>query len=387
MENARYSFSLNISVMKLIGFYPSDTYPCVHKIYAVIVYLILMLPPTILGPLRFVLAQEVTSFDYNDFMMVGMIFYTFKFLPFVKNGEKFKKCIHYFDEFYGSVVHDQHKKIIQECVNVCQRNSRVFFVGCIGGIVGFMGQLLTREDPTQLLVNVWLPDFVMKSRVLYYHVYVILILGLVYASFACGTIDPLIGGLAHQATAQLQVLKDNLENLGRHSKQDFLNLENIDENTKSKNIDLAIKNCIRHHQTIIDFVCEYQECFSMVVFSQFTESTLTIGLLCFQISKTLELDIYFLIAMNYLSLLFFQIFFYCYYGTLLIEESKTLPTAVYMSRWYEYNIQTKRTLNILMERSKRPMVVRAGKLFDLSLDTFTTVLKRAYSFVAVLRNY
>ena len=24
--------------------------------------------------------------------------------------------------------------------------------------------------------------------------------------------------------------------------------------------------------------------------------------------------------MNYLSLLFFQIFFYCYYGTLLIEE-------------------------------------------------------------------
>ncbi|KAJ3666967.1 hypothetical protein Zmor_002383 [Zophobas morio] len=312
MENAGYSFSLNISVMKLIGLYPSDTYQHLHKAYAVTLYLIFMLPPTILGLLRFVFAQELTSFDYNDFMMV---------------------------------------------------------------------------EKTQLLVNVWLPDFVMKSRVLYYHVYVILILGLVYASFACGTIDPLIGGLAHQATAQLQVLKDNLENLGRHSKQDFLNLENIDENTKSKNIDLAIKNCIRHHQTIINFVYEYQECFSVVVFSQLSESTLTIGLLCFQISKTLELDIYFLIAMNYLSLLFFQIFFYCYYGTLLIEESKTLPTAVYMSRWYEYNIQTKKTLNILMERSKRPMVVTAGKLFDLSLDTFTTVLKRAYSLVAVLGNY
>jgi hypothetical protein len=44
-----------------------------------------------------------------------------------------------------------------------------------------------------------------------------------------------------------------------------------------------------------------------------------------------------------------------------------------MSKWYEYNVTSKRALIILMERSKRPMIVTAGKVFDLSLQTFTTV--------------
>ncbi|KAJ3666964.1 hypothetical protein Zmor_002380 [Zophobas morio] len=249
--------------MKLIGLYPSDTYQHLHKAYAVTLYLIFMLPPTILGLLRFVFAQELTSFDYNDFMMV------------------------------------------EKTATACR----------------YLVARFCNEE----------------NRVLYYHVYVILILGLVYASFAC---------------------------------------------------DLAIKNCIRHHQTIINFVYEYQNASQWWFSVSFRKAhSLSDYSASKSVKSTLELDIYFLIAMNYLSLLFFQIFFYCYYGTLLIEESKTLPTAVYMSRWYEYNIQTKKTLNILMERSKRPMVVTAGKLFDLSLDTFTTVLKRAYSLVAVLGNY
>jgi hypothetical protein len=50
-----------------------------------------------------------------------------------------------------------------------------------------------------------------------------------------------------------------------------------------------------------------------------------------------------------------------------------LSSAIYMSKWYEYGVTSKRALIILMERSKKPMVVVAGKVFDLSLQTFTTV--------------
>jgi hypothetical protein len=102
-------------------------------------------------------------------------------------------------------------------------------------------------------------------------------------------------------------------------------------------------------------------------------------------------DVNFVITVNYLGVLFFQIFFYCYYGTMLIEEvmfekflqylsltlllfqNNTLSSAIYMSKWYEYGVTSKRALIILMERSKKPMVVVAGKVFDLSLQTFTTV--------------
>jgi hypothetical protein len=44
-----------------------------------------------------------------------------------------------------------------------------------------------------------------------------------------------------------------------------------------------------------------------------------------------------------------------------------------MSKWYDYNGQSRRALLILMERTKRSMHVSAGKVLDLSLETFTMV--------------
>lgn len=45
-----------------------------------------------------------------------------------------------------------------------------------------------------------------------------------------------------------------------------------------------------------------------------------------------------------------------------------------MGKWYNYDTRSRKALVILMERSKRPMVVTAGKILDLSLETFSTVL-------------
>jgi hypothetical protein len=45
-----------------------------------------------------------------------------------------------------------------------------------------------------------------------------------------------------------------------------------------------------------------------------------------------------------------------------------------MGNWYEYDISSRKALLILMERSKRPVVITAGKILNLSLETFTTVI-------------
>jgi hypothetical protein len=46
-----------------------------------------------------------------------------------------------------------------------------------------------------------------------------------------------------------------------------------------------------------------------------------------------------------------------------------------MGRWYEYDLKSRNALILLMERSKRPITVTAGKILDLSLVTFTTVIE------------
>ncbi|KAJ8943735.1 hypothetical protein NQ318_007183 [Aromia moschata] len=69
------------------------------------------------------------------------------------------------------------------------------------------------------------------------------------------------------------------------------------------------------------------------------------------------------------------------------RQSDSIVNAIYMSEWYNYDNKSKKALITLMERAKRPMVVTAGKLLDLSLVTFTTIIRRSYSLLAVLKNY
>ncbi|XP_068909841.1 odorant receptor Or1-like [Tenebrio molitor] len=213
--------------------------------------------------------------------------------------------------------------------------------------------------------------------------------GVVYVGLACATIDPLIAGLICHATGQLQVLKRNLQHLDEYVDKQVAKTYGREPTAviKSKVIYDKIKECVLHYNVIANFVDEYEQCFSSAIFCQFMESIIVIGICCLQIIKLQAFNLNMLIMVNYLCFLLLQVYFYCYYGTMLIEENNTITNAIYMSKWYDYNGQSRRALLILMERTKRSMHVSAGKVLDLSLETFTMILKRSYSLLVVLKNY
>jgi hypothetical protein len=45
-----------------------------------------------------------------------------------------------------------------------------------------------------------------------------------------------------------------------------------------------------------------------------------------------------------------------------------------MGQWYNYDLKSQKALITLMERSKTPMLITAGKILPLSLETFTMVI-------------
>jgi hypothetical protein len=45
-----------------------------------------------------------------------------------------------------------------------------------------------------------------------------------------------------------------------------------------------------------------------------------------------------------------------------------------MGNWYDYDVKSRKALITLMEGSKQPMTVTAGKIIDLSLSTFVAVI-------------
>nr|XP_015839897.1 PREDICTED: odorant receptor Or1-like [Tribolium castaneum] len=233
-----------------------------------------------------------------------------------------------------------------------------------------------------LPLEIWVPVDFTENTELYCFAYIYVVLGVAAGALSNGVIDPLIAGLASHATTQLKILKNNLQFLSEDADQVI-----AQQLTKARIIQDKIRFCIIHHNAILDFVDYYENVYSGIVFSQFIASVFVICLACFYLSIVEPFSVIFFAMVIFLVTVLSQIFLYSYYGTLLFEENNTLTNAVYMGQWYTYDVTSRKALIILMERSKRPMTVRAGKVLDLSLETFTTILRRAYSLLAVLKNY
>lgn len=68
-----------------------------------------------------------------------------------------------------------------------------------------------------------------------------------------------------------------------------------------------------------------------------------------------------------------QIFLPCFLGNEMIFASNDLINSAYNSSWHVRSIGYRKLLIILMERLKRRSSILVGKLFPLSLDTFSSV--------------
>ncbi|XP_068909818.1 odorant receptor Or1-like [Tenebrio molitor] len=384
------SFRINLRVMRIFHLYPPEESTRWFQIRAYVMHLLFVMPVPTLGILYLLLEDnlDIERVNYNAAFLAQTTCFITKILPFIRNGQRIKQCIMFFESPFFALKNDQHKIIMNNCIKICQRNTLIFFIFVIGSVGTWSTKPLFWQG-RNLPVDVWLPFSTVKATN-YYFIYIFLVTGVFYTSFCTGVIDPLIAGLAYHATSQVIILKDNLQHLGKSADEQInRGNTNIPEQslTQSELIYNKIRQCIRHHNLILKFVKEYEECFSSSVFSQIAASVFVIGFSCLQLSKIQSFGYYFLQLVTYFGVILAEIYFYCYYGTTLAEESNTLTNAIYMGNWYNYDVKSRKALITLMEGAKQPMTVTAGKIIDLSLSTFVAILKKSYSLIAVLKNY
>ncbi|XP_068910308.1 odorant receptor Or1-like [Tenebrio molitor] len=383
------SFKVNLWGMKIFGLYPPDKHKGLYKVGTYIMYLLFIVPVPILESLNLFLQENLSfrQFADNAFLIAELGCFIPKFWPFVINGERIKRCIHYFDSPKFAVKRPEHEEIIQKCIKMCRNTTALFLASVTAGFISWSSRPISWKNhifPTDL----WLPfdpQTAPKSYICCVYTYLVLAVG--YGAFTSGAVDPLIAGLAYQATSQIKILKDTLQHLGKYADKELATKYEANSSEKGKVLHAKIKNCVDHHSAILIFVKEYEECFSQVAFSQFVGGVMVLCVSCLQLTIVEILSFDFLAMVMYLIAMLSEIYLYCHFGTELYEESNTISQAIYMGNWYEYDIRSQRDLAILMERAKRPMIVTCGKIFDVSVVTFTMILRRAYSLLAVLENY
>ncbi|XP_018401483.1 PREDICTED: odorant receptor 13a-like [Cyphomyrmex costatus] len=89
------------------------------------------------------------------------------------------------------------------------------------------------------------------------------------------------------------------------------------------------------------------------------------------------------------SILFYTItnleaFIFCYAGEYLNNKSKEIGFAAYSSTWYNMKYKDSRVLLFIILRSQKPLTLTAGKMIDLSLQSFTSIMNASGSYLSVL---
>ncbi|XP_037041521.1 odorant receptor 94b-like [Bradysia coprophila] len=177
-----------------------------------------------------------------------------------------------------------------------------------------------------------------------------------------------------------EVLENGLRYMGRRSEQRKFKLhDDFLEDLKSSH-DSYIH--------IMKLTNELESFLANLFFIQFSTSGLSIcgSIYCLasNIGDTLlEHVLYLLICFYCIA----DLFMITYMGNEIMNSSNRLSYSLFESDWYNQPQSTKKNVVIFGEYLKRPKKLLVGKLYPLTLETFTKILNSAYSMFNILKSF
>ncbi|XP_011694610.1 PREDICTED: odorant receptor 13a-like [Wasmannia auropunctata] len=147
----------------------------------------------------------------------------------------------------------------------------------------------------------------------------------------------------------------------------------------------VLSDLIHRHRKIINLSDDIENLFSTIGLLQLLWNTLIICCMGFMIILALGNNKGVLIKSLFLYIAkTLEVFVFCYAGEFLSFKSKLISDAVYESHWYNMVPSDSRILLFIMMRSQKRLTITAGKIFDLTLEGFMSVMKASASYMSVL---
>ncbi|XP_036218492.2 odorant receptor 94a [Bactrocera oleae] len=147
-------------------------------------------------------------------------------------------------------------------------------------------------------------------------------------------------------------------------------------------------NNIKMHQRVKEmaFSCE-----QVISLSMLTQIMLTFLIICFIIYNLQsvhfsENPVHFLAMFQFALVVSLQMFLPCYYGNELTIESEKLGIHLYSCDWTAMSAVNRRLIFFYMESLKKPLVLCAGKFFEIGIPIFSKAMNNTYSVLTLLMN-
>ncbi|XP_043488579.1 uncharacterized protein LOC122515328 [Polistes fuscatus] len=316
-----------------------------------------------------------------SFCVMAILKYVFLTL----HEEKLRSCIGYIEMDWKSVKNLKDEQIMidkvysgRRLVNICN----VFTFGAAGFyyiVLPVMSKKIVLPDvnvtyrPTPYPVTKYLIDIRYSPA----NEIVSLILcfsGFAAHSIAAGTCS-LVAIFTMHVCGQLRVLINWLEHL-LDGREDLCS-----------NVDGRMASIIQQHVQILNFISVTENLLNEISLIEVVGCTLNMCLLGYYC--IMEWDITEILGSLtcaiVLTSIAFNIFIFCYIGELLMEQVNELSERCYGIDWYRLPGKTARSLILLIAMSRTTTKLTAGNFMDLSLSSFSDIIKSSVVYLNMLR--
>ncbi|XP_076376037.1 odorant receptor 2a-like isoform X2 [Megalopta genalis] len=165
--------------------------------------------------------------------------------------------------------------------------------------------------------------------------------------------------------------------------------EVMNDNEKKSTYYERISIIVRDHAEVVRFSKEVDKALREVCLTEIVESTLCMCLLEYYCLTEWE-NSDMIAILTYIMLLVsftFIIFIFCYVGEILSEQCSRMGPASYEIQWY--NLPPRDAYNLILVNAiaQYPPKLTAGKIMDLSISTFGSVVKTSVVYLNLLRTF
>ncbi|KAF9412480.1 hypothetical protein HW555_009004 [Spodoptera exigua] len=185
-------------------------------------------------------------------------------------------------------------------------------------------------------------------------------------------VDSFFLGLMVLAIAQLDILDVNLRKVTAENK-----IEDSDGEAarspihRGKEDVMKMNHCIVHFIQVCRFCELVKDVFSATLFVQFGAASCIICVCLLRFTMPAPMGYYIFLA-TYMTVMILQIMAPCWLGTRIMVKSQLLTFSVYNCDWTSRSRQFKSNMRFFVDRTNKPLSITGGKMFILSLDTFTS---------------
>ncbi|EZA57532.1 ObirOr5-V3 [Ooceraea biroi] len=197
---------------------------------------------------------------------------------------------------------------------------------------------------------------------------------LIMCSWAAGAVNALLLTLILHIGGQVDILRCLLTDL-------------VSKEDGRKRTIVTTGEIIRKHQKIINFSQNVENLYTYIALLQFASNTIIICSLGFLIvcaigtpdaTQQIIRSVLFYIITN------LEAFIFCFAGEYLNNKSKAIGVAAYNSAWYNLKPEDGRILSFIILRSQKQLTLTVGKMMDLSLEYFASIMSASGSYLSVM---